>query len=122
MRNEFYTLPEINFVGGETNKYEFKLFRLNGTAYNLPDATASIAITEAVNRCGLPLIIKAVPISASESGDYNRILIELHSSDTVNISGKYIYQISIKDSVGRLSVPNQGVLYIAENINKSFIG
>lgn len=41
--------------------------------------------------------------------------------DTVDLCGKYIYQITIKDINGNIEIPKQGILFITNNINKSFI-
>ena len=37
------------------------------------------------------------------------------------MSGKYIYQITIKDISGDVEVPKQGIFLVVNNINKGFI-
>lgn len=45
----------------------------------------------------------------------------LEPSDTYELYGKFIYQISIRDVDGNVEIPQQGLMYVTNNINKSFI-
>jgi len=49
------------------------------------------------------------------------LAVTLDPLDTVDLCGKYIYQITIKDINGNIEIPKQGILFITNNINKSFI-
>ena len=40
--------------------------------------------------------------------------------ETVDLFGKFIYQITIQDISGEIEIPDQGILRIANNINKVF--
>ena len=51
----------------------------------------------------------------------NVLGVTLDPLDTVDLCGKYIYQITIKDINGNIEIPKQGILFITNNINKSFI-
>lgn len=51
----------------------------------------------------------------------NVLAVTLDPLDTVDLCGKYIYQITIKDINGNIEIPKQGILFIINNINKSFI-
>ena len=52
---------------------------------------------------------------------YNVLYVELKPSDTLDLFGKYIYQITIKDADNNADIPQQGIIYIHNNINKSFL-
>ena len=41
--------------------------------------------------------------------------------ETVNLYGKYIYQITIQDMSGETEIPSQGILGITNNIDKAII-
>lgn len=51
----------------------------------------------------------------------NVLMVTLEPAETVDLCGKYIYQVIIKDMNGDTEIPKQGVLYITNNINKSFV-
>ena len=40
--------------------------------------------------------------------------------DTVNLFGKFVYQITIKDADGSVDIPSQGIINIVNNIDKDF--
>lgn len=52
---------------------------------------------------------------------YHESTVTLSPIETVDLSGKYIYQIIIRDIDGDVEIPKQGILYITNNINKNFI-
>ena len=59
-----------------------------------------------------------------ENGDgsaFNILSVDLTPKETYELSGKYIYQITIRDVNGNVEIPKQGLMYITNNINKSFI-
>ena len=61
-------------------------------------------------------------VGDDSSGAHDNVLrVTLTPSETVDLFGKYIYQISIRDIGGDVEIPKQGVLYITNNINKGFI-
>lgn len=121
MNTVYYSLPEWDFVGGETQKRTLTLQKENGRKYDLPGASAHLAVVDFVNSNSTPKISKDLSITSDGSGSYCEIIITLSPSDTVNLSGKHIYQITIKDASGNVSIPQKGIMHIANNIDKSFI-
>lgn len=120
-----YTLPAMDFVGGSTQDFVFHCyFCLNREAHDLSSCTANFAIINFVNKKGDPLVSKQMNIGAAPDvdGEVNNVLsVTLDPADTVNLpAGKYIYQISIRDIAGNVDIPNQGIIHIINNINKSF--
>ena len=57
----------------------------------------------------------------TEDGICNILTVVLDPSDTKDLRGKYIYQITIKDVADLAEIPGQGLLHITNNINKGFI-
>ena len=47
--------------------------------------------------------------------------VTLESLESVNLFGKYIYQITIQDRDGEVEIPSQGIMYITNNIDKGII-
>ena len=122
-----YTLPVIDFVGGSNQDLSFHVFRHELTnPFDLTGCTADFSIVDYLDKDGTPILSKSMTISATGSttsaGTTRNVLtVTLTSRETVNLAGKYIYQISIRNSAGKTEIPHQGILYIISNIHRSFI-
>lgn len=115
MQDTLFTLPAIEFVGGETQRLTFNVYSAGGTSpFELSDCTCDFSVVSFTNRSGDPVITKSM------SANGNILSVKLDSGDTIALSGKYIYQIQIRDQSGNVEIPNQGIIYIADNINKDF--
>lgn len=121
MQEKVYKLPEISFVGGETRKLLFRLLTEGGYIFEASGSSATFSVVGSTNRTGAPLISKAMDIRADENGIESVLTVTLLPAETVNLFGKYIYQISIMDKSGEIEIPSQGVLCITNNIDKNFI-
>ncbi len=116
MYTNFYTLPEVSFVGGATQTLKYNLTDENGDAFDLSDCTVDFAIVDYSTRSGV--------VSGETSTSNSTVTVTIAAEDTVGLSGKYIYQITIKDSGGEddeFQIPNQGLMYIAGNTHPAFI-
>ena len=119
---EEYGLPTLDFVGGSTQKLIFNMYHINTERpYELTSAEVNFSAVSHLGKMGYPIISKTMEVSLGKEDVNNVASVILDSEDTVNLSGKYIYQISIKDIEGNVEVPGQGILYITDNINRSFI-
>ena len=121
-----YTLPTIDFVGGSTQALRFRVYWHSLLyPYDLTRCTANFSIVHFINKTGTTIISKQMDIEelggTGNGNTYNVLTVTLLPQETVGLCGKYIYQITIKGDDGRAEVPNQGILYIANNINKVFI-
>lgn len=45
----------------------------------------------------------------------------LAPEDSLDWSGKYVYQITIADSFGLTEIPNKGIMFVSNNINQSYL-
>lgn len=118
-----YTLPTIDFVGGETQDFMFNVyFYKNGRPFSLTGCTANFAIVSFTNKMGKPILTKSMEAIFNNDGTINNVLtVTLEPKETVELCGKYIYQIQIQDIDGDVEIPKQGLLYITNNINRGFI-
>lgn len=118
-----YTLPTIDFVGGETQDLAFHVyFYKDKKPFSLTGCTCNFSIVSFTNKMGAPILTK--PMGAIFNDDVssdNVLTVTLSPTDTIDLFGKYIYQIIIRDIEGDIEIPKQGILYITNNINKSFI-
>lgn len=117
-----YTLPTIDFVGGETQKIVIHTYSPDGEEpYNVSGYSANFSVVSAMNKSGTPVITKAMDVSQAGEGEGNVLSVCLEPSETVSMSGKYIYQITIMDCDGGVEIPKQGIMMVTGNINKKFI-
>lgn len=121
-----YTLPTIEFVGGSTQELVFHLYYQTASQpFDLSTCTANFSLINYVNKGGTPAISKPMTVEAADpdGGNYiqNVAKVTLLPGDTARLSGKYIYQISIKDVQGASDIPNQGIMHITLNIDPEFV-
>lgn len=118
-----YTLPTIDFVGGETQDLMFNVyFYKNKKPFSLTGCTCNFSIVSFTNKTGAPILSKQMnAIFNDDISSDNVLTVTLEPTETVDLFGKYIYQIIIKDINGDAEIPKQGILYITNNINKGFI-
>lgn len=115
-----YTLPTIDFVGGETQKLVYHLyFKNTQQPITVVSCSASFSLVEYGNKHGEPIWTKDMTVSNDENG-HSSLFVTLEASDTIDLCGKFIYQISIKDASGVMEIPKQGIIYITNNIDKEF--
>lgn len=121
MLNPIYNLPKIDFVGGESREIYFRIYTRDGKEYNTTDCEIKFSIINYSNKNGDPEVVKDTIVSNSASGMPCIVKVELQPEDTVYLYGKYIYQLSIRDMVGEVEIPGQGVIMINRNIHQGFI-
>lgn len=118
-----YVLPTIDFVGGETQKLLFNIyFHENNGPFSLSGCTANFSIVNYLNRTGAPILSKTMQsVLGADAIVDNKLTVTLLPEETVDLFGKYIYQIIIRDIDGEIEIPKQGILYITNNLNKNYI-
>lgn len=120
MKNTIFTLPEDSFVAGQSGNYRFNLYRPSGLPFNAYNCMGNFALLDYSNYSPTPLLSKQIEFDIGKEGLLNVAVIELDPAETSDLDGKYIYQISIKDSKDNTEIL-QGIFYIFNNINKAFI-
>lgn len=121
--NDIYALPTVEFVGGSTQEFAFHaLFHRDGKPLSLETCTAKFSVLDHMNKGGQPILSKSMTIGLSADGSVkNTLSVTLEPLETVGLCGKYIYQITITDIDGSTDIPKQGILRIADNIDKNII-
>ena len=102
-----YTLPTIDFVGGETQDLMFNVyFYKNHRPFSLTGCSANFAIVSFTNKLGAPILTKPMEAIFNADSSINNVLtVTLEPRETVGLSGKYIYQIQIRDIRGDVEIP-----------------
>ena len=118
-----YTLPTIDFVGGETQDLMFNVyFYKNHRPFSLTGCAANFAIVSFTNKMGTPILTKPMEAIFNEDTTINNVLtVTLEPKETVGLSGKYIYQIQIQDIGGEGGISKQGPFFFLEKNKKRFI-
>lgn len=122
MKNNIYTLPQDSFVAGQTRKYAWRLYRESGRPFSAIDCEGIFALIDYSDKDGEPILTKRIEFASEGSGVSNIGMLTLEPEDTLNLDGKYIYQLSIRDPDGNVDIPDKGIFYISNNIHKSFVG
>ena len=118
-----YELPTITFVGGETRDLAFHIYHYIGKRpYSLSECECTFSLVNFTTKGGKPILSKEMTVIYDETGTIDNVLtVTLESLESVNLFGKYIYQITIQDRDGEVEIPSQGIMYINNNIDKGII-
>ena len=121
MLNPIYNLPEIQFIGGETQKFTFHLYTPGGAPFDANGCNADFSIVNYANKNGLPIITKQISLLSGDEGIKNIAQVVLNARDTAPLYGRYIYQITISAADGTTEIPGQGIMNITRNIHADYI-
>jgi len=121
MINPIYNLPDIRFIGGESQVFLFTLLTPKGYDFDASDCTVKFAIINYSNKNGKPLLIKDAEILKGLNGIMNIASVELLPEDTVYLSGRFVYQLSIADAYDNTEIPGQGIVDVTRNIHQDFV-
>lgn len=121
MKNTIYTLPQDDFVAGQTRKYAWRLLRESGHLFNANGCEGAFSLLDYSHKEDDPILVKKLDFSAEDEGVISVATVTLEPKDTIGLDGKFIYQLSIKDPDGNIEIPNQGIFFISNNIHKAFV-
>lgn len=122
MRHDIYTMPEIMFVSGQSKTIRWRLFKSKNIPFNAERCSGNFSVVDYSDKTGDTLISKSLTFSKDDDGVLSIATVNLSSSDTIGLYGKYIYQITIKDRYNNdAEIPNQGILLIFHNINEQYL-
>lgn len=111
-----FNLPSLSFIGGETEEIKFRLCTESGGLFNAEGCRASFSLIQYGNRYGEAIIKKDARILTGEGGKLCYASVVLTPSDTVDLFGRYIYQLCIINDSGTIDIPGQGICDISKNI------
>jgi hypothetical protein len=109
-------LATISFIGGASKTLGFRIYNRGGSPIDVSNCTGRFAVIDSVNKYGEPLFTQNM-----SPDEFNVLSVSISSDETVDLCGKYIYQISIVDEGGNAEEPQQGDLYIYNNIDKDYL-
>lgn len=123
MQCKIYKLPEINFVGGDTQELRFNLKEPDGSYYNADHiSNVDFSVCNYSLKTGEPLFsLTPTQVSDAEDAYPHAYKVVIPASATKELCGKYIYQITFMDDTNKVEIPSQGIMNITRNIHQDFI-
>lgn len=116
-----YNLPFIMFVGGESEQLRFNLHTVAGDDFDAYGCTVDFSIVNYSNKTSAPIFTKTATLEDGPDGYLSVAVVDFDPNDTKNIHGRYIYQLTIKNSTSMVEIPGQGIIDIVRNIHPDFI-
>lgn len=117
-------LPDIEMYGGENEPWQVQILHDNGTKYLISEVTGYSAILSIIPfeySAGLG-VVGATPVLTINATfreyetDKAMAVFSFTIADTLNLSGKYVYQIELASNSNKRI--GQGYLFIRNNINR----
>jgi hypothetical protein len=108
--NSTYTMPEVQFIGGSTKTFFFKVYDENNQPLDLNGSTCTWKLRRLGDFGGSAVVTK----EGLNTGipDNNEFKILLTSEDTINLYGKFVQQPIVQDFAGKIYYPAQGLILI----------
>jgi hypothetical protein len=111
--NQVENLEEDSFIAGTHRNYTFTINDENGSPVNLASCQQ---LTWMLSRYGSPTVVLTKTATYGGTSG-NEMYVEIQSSDTVNLKGKYVHQPVIIDASGDEYRPSQGIITIFARIS-----
>lgn len=114
------TLPEQHMTAGDSKNIEIQIYNRKGKPVDATGMKARISISDYVNLNMSPFVTKNCSVIPRTGEQMAVLFVSLAPADTLNLCGKYVYQITGKDADSDFGVMN-GILVIHPNRDKSAI-
>lgn len=117
MFSDQHILPTESMIAGTNRNLLFYLYSdKNKKQLDVTGMTGRFALTDFVNESDIPILTKNCSVTVVDGEDLAILKVELLRNDTLNLGGKYIYQITINDNgdIATLS----GIMEISNNFDK----
>ena len=119
--DQYVTLPDIYITGGMTEEISFNMLSGSSSQIDLSEFDINFTIAYYTFLVNHPIIsYSSSDQNSNITTDGNCISVSISPSDTNNLGGKYLYQITIKDGLDNY-VSYQGGMFIKRNINPEFV-
>jgi len=117
---KIFNLPDISFIGGTYKEFIYEVEHADTLErINIENATCVLTIKSYTNRGSSPALVKNGAVYKEPDDEFAyRFRFIIDSVDTINLDGKYFYQIDIVDEDGDTTVA-QGLMFIRRNINRN---
>lgn len=121
--NKYNRLPDFDMYGGDSSTWVVELFDTNNKPHQM-DPTGTYTYTLSLlpyavltgTGDGSPVLIKDGSLSEDMDNGVPKALFSFQSNETINLRGKYVYQIEV-DYPGGKKI-GQGNVFIRQNINR----
>lgn len=116
-----YNLPKIHIIGGEYQQLVFNFKTPSGESYTTQGYNIDFSAVKWGNVESNPDITKSGTMTLNETRTGSIVEFELLPEDTVELSGRYVYQIIIMIDKKKIKIPGKGILEINRNIHPQYI-
>lgn len=116
-KQERDALPEIRFVGGETQALSFS-FSIDDDDFDVSGCSGLFSIQRPDSHGTSALRSWAMTAETNEDDGTTALNLYLSPADTVDLDGMYIYQITIQDENGAIRIPGHGTLFLHYNLDR----
>jgi hypothetical protein len=107
-------LDEFSFIAGAYQEIFFDVYTSAGSPVDITSASCLMVVSKYGDQSNSILQISGSPVVSGSV--LNQFVVELESSDTKELSGKYIYQPVIQVLSGDEYRPSQGIVTIIPRI------
>lgn len=115
--NEIQKLEDCTLYAGSTEKLSLDVYNESGGDLELSGLTVEWCLIAYSNKYGSPLLKKTADVEEGNGG-YNRAVIEISGSDTLNIMYLCIQQWQVIDEDNKTHVLAQGNINFIRNIDR----
>lgn len=116
-----YNLPKIHIIGGEYQQLVFNFKTPSGESYTTQGYNIDFSAVKWGDAASNPDITKSGTMTLNETRTGSIVEFELLPEDTVELSGRYVYQIIIMIDKKKIKIPGKGILEINRNIHPQYI-
>lgn len=109
-----YTLPYLVINAGQESLFQFGV--LNSDGETVKNATYKCDVIEYCNE-GEPVLSLSGSVKYDSEADLSSIDLAFSSINTLPLSGKYIYQLTVVLSNGLIGEVRKGILFVRSNIS-----
>jgi len=121
MINPVYSLPKLTFIGGSTQTLKFTMQNPYGKPFDADGCKAVFSILHYCNKSEEPVLKVDASLGAGQTKALSVATVNLKAEDTVDLHGRFVYQLSIRNNYGEYDVPGQGIIDITRNIHPDFV-
>lgn len=111
---DIYKLPYLVINAGQESSFQFGIFNDDGDA--VQNATYQCDVSEFCNE-GEPLATWSGQVDYDSASVLSTIGLTFSSQNSMNWSGKYIYQLTVKLKNGVVAEVRKGILFVRRNIS-----
>ncbi len=115
--NGIQRLEDCFLYAGSTEELSIDVFNLNGSDIELSGFVIELVLTPTSFKYAEPILKKTATI-VEVGGLYNRAVVELLDTDTINLTQKCIQQWQVTDTDNKKYVLAQGYITFVRNIDR----